>query len=1717
MELGLLFNLGNDNNKGEFVPPPPAAPVNVAAPVISGNPYPSYVLQCSVGRWSGWPSPSFSYQWKKGGVAISGATSSTYTVVSDDVDAVITCTVTATNTEDSVSATSAGVTVVLLPVVPSVVAMPVISGTPNPGSVLSCTNGTWAGTPAPTLTRQWTRNSVPISGATNSTYTLQAQDDGAIVSCTITATNSSGSANAAAEGVLVFIPATLPSNTAVPVISGTPILGSTLSCSTGSWTGYPTPTYAYQWKRNGTNINGATSSTYTVNANDSEGDALSCAITATNVAGSVSATSASVAVVVPTEAPVNISAPVLSGAPNVGVSLTVSTGTWSGTPTPSFTYQWKKDDVDISGATSSSYTIVSGDMNGVLTCIVTATNSAGSSSATSNSKTVVEVATNPFDALYDESFALTTLSADPTPVQAKPAKSTGVGDVSYTDSLYGTKVFRMTNAVTITPPDPDGADAPGTTMLRHDYSRRQMFNCNNTKMMVIAYDGTMQLYDANTFQWIKQLDGGQSSECIWHATDPNIYFYTANQVGGRIWWTENVVTGEIQEVINFNTLGTYPQAQGFWFKGEGCFSADGRYAGFMATTYDNVLQKNVIHGLVCYDFVAGAVVGTLDAADFPTPDAYPDHCSISASGNWIVPSWGRDEGGTRAYSRDFSTNHLLFNDSTHSDLGVGPNGEDLYVYADYLAGSADEGWVMSMNMDTMETVRLIPLYFQPSSACAVHISMKAFDKPGWAVLSTYQEMSAESGNLIENKVMLAECVENGRRYNIAHTQHRHVDAGYDYFLEPQATASRDLTRIAWASDMNTVPAAREVYMVGLPSWAVPNASVVDPTAPVNTVAPSIQNAPYEGGTVVVNKGTWTGTPTPVYTYQWKRNGTNISGATTSSFAIPTGYAGDTLTCTVTATNTGGSASATTSGVTVTMLAVPVNTVAPAVTGSSVEGSTLTCSSGTWTESPTSYAYQWKKNGVDISGATGTTFLLPMDYQGSSVTCVVTATNVAGSSSATSNAITVVDLTAPVNTAAPVVSGMAYQGGTLTATTGSWTMEPSSYSYQWKKDGTNITGATGSSFQVPFTGYAGAVITCEVTATNAAGSTTQASNSSTISGDSLPILLGAHGVGSSLGVPANQGVATLDTSVTGSGFLVFCVYEANHPETPVCTDNKGNTYAIISNKDDRSYVFWSDGSAGGGAGHVFTITVAPSVYMTMFVAEVKGSSLTVDQFASNLTTADPHTSPSITPTSNGQIIFAFTGGRTTPNAAITVDSGFSLIDTQTESSANPYYTGASAYAYQSTAAPIAATWTQVGNTYALNHIISIGSGSSAGSPSFTTSPQSQSVVDGGTVTMTAAATGSPTPTLQWQSNSGNEWNNVIGATGTSYTTPALTLANNGIKYRVIATNTVGNATSAEATITVTAANTAPTFSVQPQSTTIADGNTVTLSVLANGTPSPTYQWQSDSGSGWSDLSGQTATSYTSGVLTEANTGIQYRCIATNSEGSATSNVATITVTAGSVPIDLEVGAHGVGSFNPTPYPYEQAEVTLNTRSDGKSGFIVYGLMEANHPGSVSASDNMGNTYTLLSASSGAGGENRSYVFFSPGGAGGAGHTFTFHGPAGVVSYPSMYVVEINGEGLSVDKYADTLDTAAPLDTPSITPSSNGQAIIAITGGRTDGAITVSSPFTIVDSWTDSAGGVGGFYTGATAYAKQATAAPISATFTQSGNTYALNHILSIKKA
>lgn len=168
--------------------------------------------------------------------------------------------------------------------------------------------------------------------------------------------------------------------------------------------------------------------------------------------------------------------------------------------------------------------------------------------------------------------------------------------------------------------------------------------------------------------------------------------------------------------------------------------------------------------------------------------------------------------------------------------------------------------------------------------------------------------------------------------------------------------------------------------------------------PFNLLPPVISGTTTQGSVLTSTVGAWSGNPTR-YEYQWLRNSAPIAGAVASTYTLVPADAGLAIQLRVTATNVNGS-TPTLSNV---LLAdappnlAPQNLTAPTITGSPLVGGLLTAVTGSWTNSPTGYLYQWNKNGFPIVGATASTYVPAPADAASAISVTVRASNLDGES------------------------------------------------------------------------------------------------------------------------------------------------------------------------------------------------------------------------------------------------------------------------------------------------------------------------------------------------------------------------------------------------------------------------------------------------------------------------------------------------------------------------------------------------------------------------------------------------------------------------------------------------------------------------------------------------------------------------------------------------
>lgn len=446
-----------------------------------------------------------------------------------------------------------------------------------------------------------------------------------------------------------------------------------------------------------------------------------------------------------------------------------------------------------------------------------------------------------FDALYSGGWAANSATNALTiPTQSKPAKSTDIMTGGYRDQRYDTEIRRVTAA----------ADQTGATAhrMRHEYSKRQAFNADDTKRFAQGESGWWFLYDAATNAIIPQgvttgagTGGiqGMAGDCepIWHPTDPDKWWHT-DLNGGLVWQERTFVSSgtapSSSTLIDFTShlsaLGS-PWSTGarVWFIGEGRPSNDGRWWGMAVETsgFSNI-------GMIMYDRQTNAITGSV-----LTSGNRPNWVGTSPLGNYIVASWygaaaasiAAEEAlatsaavGVRAYDRSGAFVRSLSVLGEHADLAIDTAGNEVYVSVSF-HGTADGLtddclFVRRLSDGTAWEVAGVDPFAQGTGGESMHISGCNADRPGWCLANFYGTLS---GGPYGGTVIAVELKASSPRVlRLAHTHgatSSTVTSDPAYWSESQATVNRDFTRVVFASAFQTGDV--EDYQICLPSWAIP--------------------------------------------------------------------------------------------------------------------------------------------------------------------------------------------------------------------------------------------------------------------------------------------------------------------------------------------------------------------------------------------------------------------------------------------------------------------------------------------------------------------------------------------------------------------------------------------------------------------------------------------------------------------------------------------------------------------------------------------------------------------------------------------------------------------------------------------------------------------------------------------------------------------------------
>ena len=663
--------------------------------------------------------------------------------------------------------------------------------------------------------------------------------------------------------------------------------------------------------------------------------------------------------------------------------------------------------------------------------------------------------------------------------------------------------------------------------------------------------------------------------------------------------------------------------------------------------------------------------------------------------------------------------------------------------------------------------------------------------------------------------------------------------------------------------------------------------------------------------------------TEPFAYQWFKDGAPIAGATDSVFAIASTLASDSGSYTVTITNSAGS---TTSDPAVLVVAAPQ---APSITTPPASRTVNVGTETTFTvdvAGTAPFTYQWSRDGAPIGGATGASYTIASVQVADAGSYTVTVTNSLGSATSAAAILTVdASAIAPTITTQPV-GATKIVGSSHTFTVAAGGSQP--FTYQWKKDGSDLAGATAAtlaltdiaasdagSYTVVVANGAGSVTSsAAVLVVTAAPDTVYLSDAfadGTRGGQSLPSSAAWWTSSGASNFTATTGAATQVVSsartilayFTGSAatpvtlgvnqkLTVECVLQFSGFDSAAGTSVSNFRIGLLRSPDDTKRVSTDFGSGQPATGEFTNYTG----YAAFAVANAAGDPVPVSFGARDQANLGLlNTTLAFTTLANG-----------TPaaSAAMTAGTDYRVTFVVTRTAAGDVLYGRivrasdDAVVFEHTVTDAASTFNTFdtvalyfgknGSSSSYNVIlksasVALGNLAVLTAPVITTQPASQSVGAGSTATFTVAATGTAPLAYQWK----KDGTAINGATASTLTLADVQAADAG-SYTVVVTNTLGSATSDAAVLTVTTA-VAPSITTQPSSQSATVGDSVSLSVAASGSAPLGYQWKK----GGSDVAGATSSTLAFASVQLADAG-SYTVVVSNSAGTVTSDAAVLTV-------------------------------------------------------------------------------------------------------------------------------------------------------------------------------------------------------------------------------
>ena len=378
---------------------------------------------------------------------------------------------------------------------------------------------------------------------------------------------------------------------------------------------------------------------------------------------------------------------------------------------------------------------------------------------------------------------------------AEPAPRT-----PFQDPVFGTCLLRVTDRNSDLPPDDP------STGMKNEYSRVQSFNADNSYFLVRSIEANWYLYDAMSLQKLGRLP--LTEEPRWDAEDPELIYHT----DGTSLMAYSISDGRGWKVRDFAQDIPGEKLAAVWTRYEGSPSADSRFWGLMAEDEE---WRTV--ALLVYDIILDRVVAQRETPGRPEIDSV----TISPLGTYLIAFYdeacppgrlGDEEHpcGLMVYDRGLENGRGLLRVVGHSDLALDADGREVLVYQEI-----DQDQIAMLDLASGRATPLFSIDFT-HSALGFHFSGRAFERPGWVLVSTYNG-ARPAATWMDDQLFILELKPNGRVLRLAHT-HSVVDEeqAHDYWAEPHASSNQNLTRILFTSNWGRSGTGEvETYLIWL--------------------------------------------------------------------------------------------------------------------------------------------------------------------------------------------------------------------------------------------------------------------------------------------------------------------------------------------------------------------------------------------------------------------------------------------------------------------------------------------------------------------------------------------------------------------------------------------------------------------------------------------------------------------------------------------------------------------------------------------------------------------------------------------------------------------------------------------------------------------------------------------------------------------------------------